>query len=85
VLALGAQRSSDQVFVYETAHHVALPSGEGVLCEEGDYSGFSTVSDATMPLTGWRPGANAVEPTVTTVAASTLQLPGSKVEACIRP
>jgi len=85
LLALGARRGSDQVFAYEAAHHVALPSGAGVLCEEGDYGGFSTVADATIPLTGWQPAVKIFEPTVTAVAASTLPLPATKVEPCVRP
>jgi hypothetical protein len=84
LLALGARRSSDQVFAYDAVHHVALPSGAGVLCDEGDYRGFSTVLDATTVIAGWQPAANAVDPTITAVAASTPPLPAANVELCVR-
>lgn len=84
LLALGAQRNSDQVFVYEAAHHITLPSGAGVLCEEGDYNGFSTVPDPTILLTGWQPAVSSFEPTITSAAAFTTRLPAAKVEPCVR-
>jgi hypothetical protein len=84
LLALGARRGGDELFVYDLGHHVALPTAEGVLCEEGDYTGFSTVSDPITPLTGWQPAATPFELLTTAVSATTAALPASKVELCTR-
>jgi hypothetical protein len=42
------------------------------------------VLDATTVIAGWQPAANAVDPTMTAVAASTSALSAANVELCVR-
>jgi hypothetical protein len=84
LLALGARRLSDDGFAYESSHHVALPSGQGVLCEEGDYTGFSTVADPTTLLSGWQPAATPFQAVTTDAVASMVPVAASKVDLCVR-
>ncbi|HUD40496.1 MAG TPA: hypothetical protein VMR06_00680 [Dokdonella sp.] len=56
LLALGANRSGDQVFVFETAHRVDLDAGgAGLVCDESAYAGFSTATDVPGEIAGWTP------------------------------
>lgn len=53
LLALGANRAGEDVLVYESVHRVNLPGGEGLLCAEGDYAGFTATTDPAPETPGW--------------------------------
>jgi len=84
LLALGARRIGEDVFAYEFAQHVVLPTGEGVGCEEGDYSGFTPIADPASLLTGWQPSAGSLEPTINAASAATATVSASSVDLCVR-
>lgn len=71
LLALGANRSGEEVLVYESVHRVNLPSGEGVLCNEGDYDGFTPATDPSQESSGWLPERAALVLSSEPVATST--------------
>jgi len=56
LLALGASRSGEKVFVFETVHTVDLAAaGAGLVCGEDHYAGFTPTTDAPVELAGWAP------------------------------
>ncbi len=56
LLALGGNRSGDEVFVFETAHLVDLEAdGAGLVCDESAYAGFATATDVPVEIAGWTP------------------------------
>ncbi len=56
LLALGANRSGEQVFVFETAHLVDLgAAGAGLICDESAHAGFATATDVPGEIAGWTP------------------------------
>jgi len=69
LLALGAMRDEDG-FVYESTFRVLPATGEGMLCEEEAYEGFSTGSDATTTAASWSPTLATLDVQTTDTAAS---------------
>jgi hypothetical protein len=56
LLALGGNRSGDQILVFETAHLVDLEAdGAGLVCDEAAYAGFATATDVPGEIAGWTP------------------------------
>lgn len=70
LLALGGNRSGEEVFVFETAHLVDLgAAGAGLVCDESTYAGFQTATDVPGEIAGWTPVLAAL----TELAANPLQ------------
>lgn len=82
LLALGADRSDEEVFLYEAVHRVDLPSGEGLLCEEGDYDGFTPASDTPTELAGWLPSAQTLTLAAASATVAAQPLTRSDVSVC---
>jgi len=61
VLALGANASDENLVVYEAVHSVRLSDGEGLLCEEGDYDGFTPTADSRIDGAAWAPLSATLE------------------------
>jgi hypothetical protein len=80
-LALGALREEDG-FVYESAARVSNDAGAGLFCDEEDYDGFATTTDAPTQPAAWTPTLAAldVQTSAVAVTAATLALGG--VAAC---
>lgn len=56
LLALEALRSSDAGLVgYESVSRMRRPDGEGLLCEEGAYSGFEVQAQTPIATDAWQP------------------------------
>ena len=84
LLALGGFRDEDG-FVYESVTRVAA-DGTGLLCEEGEYAGFSTSSDVPTEPEVWAPEfAMVAVQTTATAATRTDDLDrGEVVFVCVR-
>ena len=79
-LALGALRDEDG-FVYESAIRVSN-DGEGLLCDEGDYAGFATSSDAPTQPAAWTPTLAALDVQTSDTAAAASELALGDVAFC---
>jgi hypothetical protein len=82
LLALGANRAGEEVLVYESVHRVSLPDGEGVLCNEEDYAGFTAVSDPATEVPGWLPEREALAFTHAPVQSTTRTPERATVPMC---
>jgi hypothetical protein len=80
LLALGAFREDDG-FVYESVARVGT-DGVGLFCEEGDYAGFSTGSDAPTEPEAWTPVFAAVDVQTVATAATRRDLVRGDVAVC---
>lgn len=82
LLALGANASDENVFVYENLHSVHVSDGQGLVCVEGDYDGFTPVTDAPVDMTAWTPVRASFEANAAPVATSLVDIDARDAGAC---